>query len=267
MVRSIKYMNGILGLLFLPFIPLAVLLSQDLLHSLFFILWLSLFAILNILLLFLKGKIFSKLIHGALLGLLILMLIAIPQNKPQSMILGKGGEYLRVFQEDTLRLSLLDFRILHEANKLNYELVLKVNADTLHLQNRPFMKISHLQILDISHVRALPFRISQGDSIILYEGQSGTLQGTAISLEHYNPELELLSLRYHGVLFNVPAGETISFMNRPLSIVPLEKTFAIRMIFQEQHPFHFLLNIAFLIFALLNGILAFRREGDNSGTS
>lgn len=267
MVRTIKNINGILGLLFIPFIPLAALLSPELLRSLFFIFWMSLFAVFNILLLFLKGEMFPKLVHGALIALLILMLIAIPQNKAQSMILGKGGEYIRVSQEDSLRLSLLDYRIRHEAKKLHYELVLKVNADTLHLQDRPFVKVANLRILDISHTRAQPFCISFGDTITLYEGQSGTLQGTSISLGNYDPELDQIALRYHGVLFNVPVGETIGFLNRPLSIVPLEKAFAIKIIFRERRPSLIFLNAAFLMFALLNGILIFRSKRNRSGTS
>ncbi|MDD3095004.1 MAG: hypothetical protein WC372_03785 [Candidatus Neomarinimicrobiota bacterium] len=256
MVKISGFINGILSFLFIPFVLTVSFAEPLFLRSSLFLILLSLYGLFNVFLLFLPGKAFRKLFRGLLLAAMMLVVILMLRDKPEMMVLGKGGSYDRVVQNDTLRLSLLDLKIKQERGNLRYDLTLKVNTDTLRSLERRRAKIASLRILKIAHTQIRPYRISGEESVILYEGQNASFYGTAFTLEKVDPEMNIASLRYHDILFNVPLGDTVQFFNRPLLIEAEQSTLGSELIFLRQKRGRGLLFAAFPVLLLLNGIFS-----------
>jgi ResB-like family len=224
MVKIFKYSYWILTVFIALALILASILSPDLLSSLGYKIIYAFYALFTLLsLFFMPGKL-NKMLHLSL-ALLILTAITVKAiNDRDHITLAKGGDYLLNTDHEDIKLELLDFTILREegsATAVHYESKVFVDGvDTVSIRvNHPY-KGKGFRLYQSSYRTVTPFNFYSQDSLTLFEGQIAQLNNIPFQFLEYDPVLHRTVVRYNDVLFYLPVGKEIEFLDTRIKVLP-----------------------------------------------
>lgn len=253
MVKKINIVYYAVSLLLIIALAAASFFSQDLYHSLFFIILYAVYALTLLLAaVFLPGA-FRKALH-VLLALLIFAVIAEKTfNERQLLPMGEGGSYFLHIDGDTLELELTDFIITRDlSNAVDYESRLVIDKkDTFSVRvNNPY-SYKHVRFYQSAYRSLTPFYFCMEDTLKLFEGQTDTLKGVPLTFLEYDPVLERAAIRYNKVLFYLPVEREYQFLDKELYIYTGESETGTVLEYVEVRGHKILLLIVLLMILLL----------------
>jgi hypothetical protein len=203
---------------------LASIFSPALLSSLGYTIIYLLYALFSLMSVIFFPTVSTKSLH-VLLALLIFVVVFVKSNNDRySIALGEGGNYLLITENDTLNLELLNFTITHEngsATAVHYESKILVDhRDTVAISvNHPF-KFKKIRLYQSSYGNITPFNFYSDDSLRLFEGQYGKLNGIDLHFLEFDPMLQRVAISYNNILFYLPVGRDVAFLNTKIKILP-----------------------------------------------
>ena len=251
MVKILKYSYWILTLVILTMLALASILSPALLSSLGYTIIYLLYAVLTFVSAIFIPSFLSKLLH-ILLALLIFVVLFVKSNNDRYLLaLGEGGHYLLKTENDTLNIELLDFTITHEngsATAVHYESKILVDhRDTVAISvNHPF-KFKKIRLYQSSYGNITPFNFYSDDSLRLFEGQYAKLNGIDLHFFEFDPMLQRVAISYNDILFYLPVGRDVAFLDTKIRISPDESEMGTVLEYVEIKGHTFLLIIALML--------------------
>ena len=166
----------------------------------------------------------KKTLHLLLALLIIIAVFVKSHNDRYPLALGEGGKYSLQTENDTLDIELLKFTITHEngvAAAVHYESKLLVNhLDSVSVTvNHPF-KYKKIRLYQSSYRNLTPFNFYSDDSLRLFEGQYGSLNGIDLQFLEYDPHLQRAAISFNNILFYLPIEKEMPFLNTKIKIVP-----------------------------------------------
>ncbi|GEM_PF-1633993 len=224
MVKILKYSYWILTLVILTMLALASIFSPALLSSLGYTIIYLLYAVFTFVSAIFIPSFLSKLLH-ILLALLIFVVVFVKSNNDRyPLALGEGGHYMLKMENDTLNIELLDFTITHEdgsASAVHYNSTILINdMDTVSVSvNHPF-KYKKIRLYQSSYGNITPFNFYFNDSLKLFEGQYAEMNGIDFHFLEFDPLLQRAAISYNDILFYLPVGREISFLDAKIKILP-----------------------------------------------
>lgn len=224
MVKILKYSYWILTIVILLMLAIASIFSSALLSSPGYTIIYLLYAILTFVSAVFIPTVLSKILH-ILLALLIIAVVFVKSNNDRYPItLGEGGNYQLITEDDTLKLELLDFTITHEdglASAVHYNSTILINdTDTVSVSvNHPF-KFKKIRLYQSSYGNITPFNFYSDDSLRLFEGQYAELNGIDLHFLEFDPFLQRAAIFYNEILFYLPVGREIAFLDTEIKILP-----------------------------------------------
>jgi len=224
MVKILKTLYWILTFTILLMLSAASILSPALLTSLGYTLVYLLYAALTLLSAIFVPTALKKALHLLLALLIIIVVLVKSQNDRYPLALGKGGSYVLQTENDTLDIELLEFTITHEsgtATAVHYESKILVDhRDTISVTvNHPF-KYKKIRLYQSSYRNLTPFNFYSDDSLRLFEGQYGKLNGMDLQFLEYDPHLQRAAISYNDILFYLPIEKEMTFLNTIIKITP-----------------------------------------------
>jgi ResB-like family protein len=263
MVKILKYSYWILTVIILLMLALASILSPALLSSIAYTIIYLLYAVLTFVSAIFIPSFFTKILH-VLLALLIFVVVSVKSNNDRyPLALGEGGHYLLKMENDTLNIELLDFTITHEdgsASAVHYESKILVDhRDTVAISvNHPF-KYNKIRLYQSSYGNITPFNFYSGDSLRLFEGQYAEMNGIDLHFLEFDPVLQRAAISYNNILFYLPVGREISFLDTKIKISPDQSEMGTVLEYVEVDGHVFLLITA-ILYLLLLVIVRMRRK-------
>jgi hypothetical protein len=255
MVKILKYSYWILTFVILLMLSLASIISPALFSSLGYIIIYLLYAVLTFVSAIFIPSFLSKLLH-ILLALLIFVVVFVKSNNDRyPLALGEGGHYMLKMENDTLDIELLDFTITHEdgsASAVHYNSTLLINdADTVDVSvNHPF-KYKKIRLYQSSYGNITPFKFYSDDSLRLFEGQYAEMNGINLHFLEFDPMLQRAAISYNDILFYLPVGREISFLDTKIKIFPEESEMGTVLEYVEVKGHILLLIIALMLLLTL----------------
>jgi len=224
MVKILKPLYWILTFSLLLMLTLASIFSPELLFSLAYTIIYMFYALLTLVSAIFISGFLPKMTH-ILLALLIMGAVFVKSNNDRHfMTLGKGGNYLLKAENDTLNIELLDFTITHEegsASAVHYESTLLIDhIDTIAITvNHPF-KYKKIRLYQSSYGNMTAFNFYSDDSLRLFEGQYAEMNGIDLHFLEFDPTLQRVAISYNDILFYLPIGRDVAFLNTKMKIMP-----------------------------------------------
>ena len=255
MVKILKYSYWILTVIILLMLVLASILSPALLSSLTYTIIYLLYAVLTFVSAIFIPSFFSKLLH-ILLALLIFFVVFVKSNNDRHpLALGEGGHYMLKMKNDTLNIELLDFTITHEngsATAVHYESKILVDhRDTVAISvNHPF-KYKKIRLYQSSYGNITPYNFYSDDSLRLFEGQYAEMNGIDLHFLEFDPMLQRVAISYNDILFYLPVGRDVAFLDTKIRISPDESEMGTILEYVEVKGHTLLLIIALMLLLTL----------------
>lgn len=231
MVKKLKHSYYIFTLLFILILIICSFMDPKVFQSLFFTIILVLYAGISLSALVWGPNWVQKTIH-ILMACLILAVVVEKSNRTdntQMLSLGECGEYEYVFDEDTIQLELLDFRIETagdsiEGMPIHFESSLLLNReDTVNVSVNHPLKIESYKIYQQYYGDMIKFMVAlDNDTIRLFPGQKGDISGKPIELQASDPQRQRISLSYCDVNFKLAWYDSTKLCGMPVYTQPCD---------------------------------------------
>lgn len=260
MVKILKLLSGILSPVLILYVLLTALFAPLFLKSPAFFIFPGIYVLLNILLFVLNKGIRAKTLSGLSALFVLLFLLSIIFTPFRQMKLAEGAKHVHTFSQDTLTLRLTEFDIRNRDGRLSYSGTLLVNGDTLTIGESGAKRYGFLHLAGLSHTVLKSYVFYTKDTLRLFEGQTGKLGDSELTLISHDPATDIVAFRYHNIHFNHPLNVRAPFLNEQLKIVQEDEAFAALLTYREILPLHVFVAAAALFILLLNTILIFRKS-------
>lgn len=268
MVKILKLLNGVLSFVLILYVLLIAVFAPLFLKNPVFYIFPAVYILQNVLLFVLNKGIAEKTLSGLSVLFVLLFLISIIFTPFKQMKLAEGAKYIQAFSRDTLTLRLSEFDIRGRDGQLSYRGTLLIDGDTLTIGESGAKRYGFLHLADLSHTALRSYVFYTEDTLRLFEGQTGKLGDTELTLISYDPETNIVAFRYHDIQFNHPLNVKASFLNEQLKIVQEDEILAALLTYREIMPLNVFIAAAALFILLLNIILIFRKSQiHNPGTN
>lgn len=267
MVKILKLSNGILSLVLILYVLLIAVFAPLFFKNPVFYIFPAVYILQNVLLFVLNKGIAEKSLSGLSALFVLLFFISIILTPFKQMKLAEGAKYIQTFSRDTLTLHLLEFDIRGRDGQLSYKGTLLIDGDTLTIGRSGAKRYGFLHLAGLSHTALESYVFYTKDTLRLFEGQTGKLGDTELTLISYDPEKNIVAFRYHDIQFNHPLNVQSPFLNEQLKIVQEDEVFAALLTYREIMPVNVFVAAAALFILLLNTIMIFRKSQiQNIGT-
>lgn len=263
MVKILNFICGLLSPLLIVYLFATAVFAPFFTRSFNFAIFPAVYVLLNMVLLIIDKRSFMKMLNGLSAFIVLLLFITMTFTPFRTLELGDGAPYLQPFSRDTLELRLLEFNIHGEGNELSYSGLLQLNRDTVKIGERGVKRFGSLHIADVSHILIRPFTFYGSDTLTLFEGQTGRMDDIELALISYDPATDIVSFRYHDILFNHPVGSNTPFLNGRLKITRDAERFGALLTYREIRPLNVFIAAAALFILLFNTIFLLRKTGKN----
>ena len=224
MVKILKTSYWILTPAILLMLIVASIFSPALLTSLSYTIIYLLYAAFILVSVVFVPTFLTKIFHLLLVFMIIVVVFVKSNNDRYPIALGKGGSYLLQNENDTLDIKLLEFTITHDNGSVaavHYESKLLIDhRDTISVTvNHPF-KYKKIRLYQSSYRNMTPFNFYSNDSLRLFEGQYGKLNGIDLHFLEYDSHLQRAAISYNDILFYLPVEKEVTFLNTKIKIIP-----------------------------------------------
>jgi hypothetical protein len=216
--------------LLLVLFAVASLVAPEWFHSLFFFILYCIYTVMIFASVFFIPGFLRKILLFLVFCLMLGVIIEKNINNRFYLTLGQGGTYLVDTGRDTIELELQDFTITsgNQAGgpAMRYESRVLLNGrDTLSIRFHRPGKYENARLYQSTHKKITPFQFCYGDTILLFEGQTGTLNNTTFIFLEYDADLQRVKVKYNDILFHIPVDREYTFIDKPILISPQTQEF------------------------------------------